>query len=155
MAVDVEGGALHMVGPDTAGEGDAAAAGVVGDRSVVRVEEGLLDRGGKVGDVVAERVGGGDVGAGSKVGRVRGDEGVKVGGAYAGDDGGAVKVGVVPARGVDEDHVEHRVGQRAPAGGQGGQVGPSGGRGGPGRVVVAAGAGRGCGESGQQRRRPR
>ena len=70
----------------------------------------------KVVDFVAERVGGGDVGAGSKVGRVRGDEGVKVRGADAGDDGGAVKVGVVPARGVDEDHVEHRVGQRGPAG---------------------------------------
>jgi hypothetical protein len=62
MAVEVEGGARHMVGPDVAGEGDAAAAGAagaVGDRSVVRVEEGLLHRGGKVGDVVAERVGGG------------------------------------------------------------------------------------------------
>jgi hypothetical protein len=51
MAVDVEGGALHMVGPDVAVEGDAAAAGAVGDRSVVRVEEGLLDRGVKEGDV--------------------------------------------------------------------------------------------------------
>ena len=67
------------------------------------MEEGLLDRGGEVGDEVAERVGSDDVGAGGKVGRVRGDEGVKVGGADAGDDGGAVKVGVVPARGVDDD----------------------------------------------------
>ncbi len=62
-AVGVEGGALRMVGPDVAGEGDAAAAGAVSDRSVVRVEEGLLDRGGKVGDVVADRVGGGVSGA--------------------------------------------------------------------------------------------
>ena len=91
-AVDVDalGGALHNLSPDVAGEGDTAAAGVVAvaDRSVVRVEEGLLDRFVKVGDGVAERVGGDDVGAGSKVGRVRGDKSVKVGGADAGDDGG-------------------------------------------------------------------
>ncbi len=51
LAVGVEGCALHNVGPDVAVEGDAAAvgaAGAAGDRSVVRVEEGLLDRGVKV-----------------------------------------------------------------------------------------------------------
>ena len=62
--MEVKGGALHMVDQDVAVEGDAAASGAVGDRSVVRVEEGLLDRGVKVGDVVAERLGGGDVGGG-------------------------------------------------------------------------------------------
>ena len=103
MAVVVKGGALHDVGPDEAVGGDVAEPGAVGVRGVVRVEEGLLDRGIEVGDGLAERVGGDDVGAGGKVGRLRVDEGVKVGGADAGDDGGAVKVGVVPARGVDDD----------------------------------------------------
>ncbi len=62
MAVGAEGGALHNVGSDvpvSGNEAAAEAAGAVGDRSVVRVEEGLLNRGGKVGTIVAKRVGGG------------------------------------------------------------------------------------------------
>ena len=59
MAVGVvEGGALHNVGPDVAVGGEAVAAGaagVVSDRSVVRVEEGLLDRGDQVCDVADGR----------------------------------------------------------------------------------------------------